>query len=154
VAGYQIADEPTPKTLARFAVNPIFPFLAAMLGGVWLSWPWFAFNSFAVGSPTRKAELTWLAGGAVAVVALSVGLLAGIGSSALPVTAAPYAALLVTVVKLAVVYAVYLMQSRTIEIYQYYGGQLANGVWVLFLAFYVRGSLLEGMPVLAQLVLG
>jgi hypothetical protein len=154
MSGYQIADEPRPSSLARFAVNPLFPFLAAMLGGVWIAWPWFAFNSFAIGSPTRKSEILWLAGGLAVVVVLTLGLIAGVNTRALPSAAAPYAGLVLSVAKLAVLYAVFLLQSRTVEIYQYYGGVLANGVWGLLLSFYFRGPVTDGMPTLVRLVLG
>ena len=55
---YQIADEPVETTLAAYVVNPTAPLLAAMVAGSWLSWPWFAFNAIAMGSPTKKKELT------------------------------------------------------------------------------------------------
>lgn len=151
---YQIADEPTPSTLARFVVNPVLPLLAAMLGGVWIAWPWFALNAVAVGSPTRRAELAWLGLGLVAIAVLAVLLFAAVGSGTLPAGATSYALLAVVVVKLAIVYAVYLMQSRTIEIYEYYGGALNNGVWVLVAAFVLRGRVLGELPALAQVVLG
>ena len=51
---YRIGDEPRPGALARVAVDPMWPLLAVMLGGVWLSWPWFVLNGVVVGSPTRQ----------------------------------------------------------------------------------------------------
>ena len=154
MSGYQIADEPAPSTFARFAVNPVFPMLAAMLGGVWIAWPWFAFNSFAVGSPTRRAELVWLAAALVALPLLFSALILARANGWLPQSAGPYAGLLLVVVKLAAVYAVVTMQSRTIEIYQYYGGSLANGTWVLVAAFLITNrGLLDGLPVLLRVTL-
>ena len=153
MSGYQIADEPAPSTLARFAVNPLYPMLAAMLAGVWFAWPWFAFNSFAIGSPTRRAELAWLVAGLILPPAIGSALILARGAELLPASAGPYIGLAVIVAKLVVVYAVFLLQSRTIEIYEYYGGKLVNGIWPLLAAFYVGDRLLQGLPVLLQLAL-
>jgi hypothetical protein len=153
MSGYQIADEPAPSTLARFAVNPLYPMLAAMLAGVWFAWPWFAFNSFAVGSPTRRAELAWLAAGLILPPAIGAGLLAARGAGLLPASAGPYIGLAVIVAKLVVVYAVFLLQSRTIEIYEYYGGKLVNGLWPLLAAFYLGDRLIADLPVVLRLML-
>jgi hypothetical protein len=153
MSSYQIADEPAPSTLARFAVNPLYPMLAAMLAGVWFAWPWFAFNSFAIGSPTRRAELTWLVVGLIVPPAIGSALILARGAELLPASAGPYIGLAVIVAKLVIVYAVFLLQSRTIEIYEYYGGKLVNGIWPLLAAFYVGDRLLQGLPVLLQLTL-
>jgi hypothetical protein len=153
MSGYQIADEPAPSTLARFAVNPLYPMLAAMLAGVWFAWPWFAFNSFAIGSPTRRAELAWLVAGLILPPGIGSALILARGAALLPASAGPYIGLAVIVSKLVVVYAVFLLQSRTIEIYEYYGGKLVNGIWALLAAFYVGDRLLEGLPVLLRLTL-
>ena len=56
-SAYEIIDEPAPSTLTRFAVSPMFPLLAFMLGGAWLGWAWIAFNGYAFGSATRRREL-------------------------------------------------------------------------------------------------
>jgi hypothetical protein len=153
MSSYQIADEPAPSTLARFAVNPLYPMLAAMLAGVWFAWPWFAFNSFAIGSPTRRAELAWLVVGLIVPPAIGSALILARGAELLPASAGPYIGLAVIVAKLVVVYAVFLLQSRTIEIYEYYGGKLVNGIWPLLAAFYVGDRLLQGLPVVLQLTL-
>jgi hypothetical protein len=153
MSGYQIADEPAPSTLARYAVNPLYPMLAAMLAGVWFAWPWFAFNSFAVGSPTRRAELAWLAAGLILPPAIGSALILGRGAELLPASAGPYIGLVVVVAKLVVVYAVFLLQSRTIEIYEYYGGKLVNGVWPLIAAFYFGDRLIRDLPVMLRLML-
>jgi hypothetical protein len=154
VAGYQIADEPTPGTLAKFAVNPIFPFLAIMFGGVWIAWPWLAFNGIAIGSPTLRKELAWLGFGLLGLFVLAVGLLYLIGTGTLEGVAIQYAILCLTVGKLAAVYAVYVMQSHTIQIYEYYGGVLRSGIIVIVVLLFVDRSLLfESMPALFALVL-
>ena len=143
---YQIADEPAPSTLAKYAVNPLFPMLASMLAGVWFAWPWFAFNSFAVGSPTRRAELAWLAAGLFVPAGVGMALLMAREAGWLPQLSPPYVGVVVIVLKLVVVYAVFLLQSRTIEIYEYYGGKLVNGVWPLLAALYFGDRLLADLP--------
>lgn len=154
MAGYQIADEPTPGTLAKFAVNPIFPFLAIMFGGVWIAWPWLAFNGIAIGSPTLRKELAWLGFGLLGLFVLATGLLYLIGMGTLEGVGIQYAILCLTVGKLAAVYAVYVMQSHTIQIYEYYGGVLRNGIIVIVVLLFVdRALLFESMPALFALVL-
>lgn len=150
---YQIADEPAPSALARYAVNPLYPMLAGMLAGVWLAWPWFAFNSFAVGSPTRRTELAWLIGGLIVPPVVGQLLLLGVAGDLWPPTAGRYIGLSVVVMKLVVIYAVFTLQSRTIEIYEYYGGKLVTGVWLLILGFYVGDRWLADLPILLQMML-
>ena len=144
---YKIADEPAPSTLARYAVNPLYPMLASMFAGVWFAWPWFAFNSFAIGSPTRRAELAWLAAGLIVPSAVGLALILAREAGFLPQAAGPYVGLAVVVLKLVVVYAVFLLQSRTIEIYEYYGGKLVNGIWPLIAALYLGDRWLLDAPI-------
>jgi hypothetical protein len=153
MAGYQIADEPAPTSFARFAVNPIFPLLASMLGGVWIAWPWFAFNSVAVGSPTLRRELAWLGAGLAAMFAATAAVVFAARAEMLPLAAVPYAVVGVTLVKLAFVYVVYVYQARTIEIYVYYGGVLRNAALPLVVLFLVGDSFLAAWPLLPRLVL-
>jgi hypothetical protein len=153
MAGYQIADEPAPTSLARFAVNPIFPMLASMIGGVWIAWPWFAFNSIAVGSPTLRSELAWLGAGLAVMFAAATGIVLAAQAEILPVAAFRYAFVCVALVKLVFVYVVYVQQARTIEIYQYYGGVLRNGILVLVLLFLVGDGFLNALPIIPRVVL-
>lgn len=151
--GYTIADEPAPSTLARYAVNPLYPMLAFMFAGVWFAWPWFAFNSFAIGSPTKRAELAWLVAGLIVPISVFYALWYARAAGALPEASAPYVSLVVVVLKIVVVYAVFLLQSRTIEIYEYYGGKLVNGIWPLIAAIYFGDRLLEELPGVLLLML-
>lgn len=155
MSSYRIADEPLPGRFAQLAVNPLFPFLAFMLGGLWIAWPWFAFNAIAVGSPTRRKEIAQLAGGLVLVVLVVSLLFALVSGGYLSGVAIAYAALAIPVTKIAVLYAVYLNQARTIEIYQYYGGQLKNGVIPIVVLILLRPrQLLESLPDFWLLVFG
>ena len=127
--------------LAQLAVRPLWPLLGVMFGGVWLSWPWFVFNGFAVGSPTRWREtgivLFGFAGAALSVVGL--GYLVGAGI--LPRGGIPYALLVVVVFKLAVSYWLHALQERTFGVYEYYGGLSKSGLPVVIVAYLVaRGA--------------
>jgi hypothetical protein len=150
---YQIADEPAPGALARFAVNPLFPFLAFLLGGLWIAWPWFAFNGIAVGSPTWRREWLWLGGSILVISVLLFVLTEMVLAQVLVPPWSRYAGLTIPLVKLATLYAVFVLQSRTIEIYEYYGGVLRNGVFVLAAILLLRpGRVMEELPLFFQLL--
>ena len=137
-SAYRIADEPAPSALAHLAVNPFWPFLAVMFGGAWLSWPWFALNAVAVGSPTRRRELAVAFGGFALTGVLVVLILGLAGTGRIPQSGVAYALLLLTVVKLGVTYWLHALQSRTFEIYEYYGGAVRQGFLVLLAAYFLR----------------
>lgn len=146
---YRIQDEPRPSRLAQFATHPLWPLLGMMIGGVWLGWTWFVFNAFAVGSPTRWRELAWIIGGLMisAAIILVISYLDHLGHLKDEATV-KYALLVLTVWRLGVGYVVFTLQARTIEIYEYYGGVLRNGLIVFLLgAFLGRPFVLEALPV-------
>lgn len=134
---YRILDEPRPGPLSTVAVNPFWPLLGVMLGGAWLSWPWFAVNGFAVGSPTRGRELgvalLGFAGGAVIVLTI----LQLAGSGVLEGGAVRYAVIALTVWQLAVSYALYALQVRSFHLYEHFGGTVRSGLGVVLLAFVI-----------------
>jgi len=76
---YRIVDEPAPSALGRLAVNPFWIVLIGMLGPGFLAGIvpepqllvllWFGFNGVALSSPTRRAELLWVAAG-MAIIAV------------------------------------------------------------------------------------
>jgi hypothetical protein len=141
---YQILDDPRPSGLAHLAVNPLWPLLAVMFGGTWLSWPWFALNGFAVGSPTRRRELALAAGGFAGSLALALGVLVLVGAGVVRGVGISYALIALTVWKLGVTYALHTLQVRSFHLYEYYGGATRNGIGVVFL-----GGLLGRKAVLA-----
>ncbi|MEM1201622.1 MAG: hypothetical protein AAGN66_00185 [Acidobacteriota bacterium] len=151
--GYRLLDEPQPGAMAQLVVDPLWPLLAVMFGGAWLSWPWFALNGFAVGSPTRRRELAWAVGGfagsAALVVALGVltgrGILAGVGIQ--------YALVGLTVWKLLVSYRLYLLQARSFGLYRYFGGAVRNGFLVILVAFIFGPRLLADLPEILLVIL-
>ena len=67
---YTLADEPQPSGLQHLVVNPLWPLFGFMFGGAWLAFPWYVFNGFAMGSPTRKREAA--VAGATLMLAFSV----------------------------------------------------------------------------------
>lgn len=151
---YRIEDEPQPGRLAQAAVNPVWPLLAVMFGGAALSWPWFALNGFAVGSPHRRRELAWAAGGFAGNVAIVVGIVFLANAGILAGLGVRYALVGLTVWKLAVSYWLYTVQSRSFGLYRHYGGPVRNGALVIFAAFFLRPRLLAGLPSFWIAVLG
>lgn len=154
IATYRLPDEPLPSGLAKYAVDPMWPLLAVMLGGNVLGLAWFVFNGIALGSPTRTRE--WL------YVALSL-----LGSSVLFLlldhaarhdwlqgSELRYAGLSIVALKLCIAYVLYMTQQRCFEIWEHYGGTPRNGVPVLILAAVVGRGLVnsEQWPVLLKVI--
>ena len=152
--GYQIMDEPLPGGMAQFAVQPFWPLIAVMFGGTWLSWPWFVFNGFAIGSPTRRREAVFAACGFVGSILLILGLDTLSRREILPAESGPYLFLVILVWKLGVSYWLYALQSRTFGLYEFYGGTVRNGLIVIVAAYFVRPLVLrplfEAYPLLAM----
>jgi hypothetical protein len=158
---YRLADEPQPGTMARLAVRPLWPLLGVMFAGPWLSWPWFVFNAFAVGSPTRTRELRMAAVGLVGSAVLVAALSMLFSRQVIDGGSLRYLMTVVILWQLAITYSLYTLQARTFGIYEYYGGAVQNGLPVLFVAFIIDGRLgpalmasLGRFGSLARLVLG
>ncbi|HZI02983.1 MAG TPA: hypothetical protein VEZ71_03115 [Archangium sp.] len=156
-ATYRIQDEPSPGALGHLVVNPVFPLLAFMMGGVWLGVPWFILNGFAMGSTTRRKETVL----AVLVVpgTLLLFMLLGtlVQAGVLTKTSAPYAGVGLIVWKLAVGYALYNLQQRSFALHEYYGGVVRNGALVLVASIFMGSRILEGLTggnTLLQVLLG
>jgi len=144
---YRIPDEPVSSGLSTMAVQPFWPLLAIMFGGAWLSWPWFAFNAFATGSPTRFRELALAIGGFAGSTAISVGLLTAVQRGALSESAVPYAVIVLTVWKLVVSYALYAWQGRSFHLYEHFGGTVRSGFALAMVAgFVLRNPILKAFP--------
>jgi hypothetical protein len=141
--GYHIADEPADSVVSKLAVSPLWPMLAVMFGGAWLSWSWFALNSFAIGSATRKRELGLIAFGLGLTAALAVSLLGAANRGLIGPDRFPYVVLPLIAVKLTVCYRLQLMQGRSYQLYRYFGGISRSGVAGLVLGFLLRKSLFE-----------
>ncbi|MCC6807847.1 MAG: hypothetical protein IT381_10515 [Deltaproteobacteria bacterium] len=141
---YRVPDEPQPGALAAYAVNPFWPFLAMMLGGTWVGLPWFVFNGRAIGSATKTRETLLAIVMPLAALALAFVGLVYIQQADLPKRAAHYLFVLVTALKLGCGYWLYLHQSRSFEIYEYFGGKVRQGM-----IFVIAGSVLRTVVVQA-----
>ena len=132
-SGYRIVDEPAPSALGRFAVDPFWIVIAGMVGPSFLAGVvpqpellvllWFGFNSLALSSPTRRAEIIWIAGGMAIIAAFHYMperlLLSGaIGSVTLQAWM-PYMWILRSAVDLTVLYRLFLYQVGPYQLYRY-----------------------------------
>ena len=132
-ASYRIIDEPAPSALGRFAVNPFWIVIAGMVGPLLvigtiqepqlLVLLWFGINSFALSSPTRRAEIAWVAGGAAIIAAFHYlpGYLLMSGAVELHTlrAAMPYLWILRSAVDLTVLYRLFLYQVGPYQLYRY-----------------------------------
>ncbi|MGH8079337.1 MAG: hypothetical protein ACREP7_02100 [Lysobacter sp.] len=151
---YRLPDEPLPSGLSRYAVDPLWPLLTLMLAGGGFGLLWFAFNAAALGSPTRWREWGCVALSAVGGPLLAVAIYAAEYHDLLSAAQTPYASLSILLLKLGIAYALYMMQQRCFEIWEYYGGQARNGmVMMILLAVVGRGALdTSGWPPLLKLI--
>lgn len=136
---YQIADEPAPTELSHYVVRPTAPLMAVMLCGAWLAWPWFAFNAYAMGSPTKKKEIA-LCLGAFAVTAVLGALWVFLVDSDI-ITSRLWARLTLLAIitfKVGASYYICSVQNQTFHVYQYYGGAVAAARKVLAAGLLLR----------------
>ncbi|HET7505059.1 MAG TPA: hypothetical protein VFK02_28770 [Kofleriaceae bacterium] len=137
---YQIADQPVDSALRDYVVRPHMPLLASMLCGAWLAWPWFAFNAYAMGSPTRKKELALAVAAFAGTLALAGLVLALFRLGVLPDGAPLRLALLaITTCKLAFSYHLSILQERTFHVYEYYGGPVRDARRVISAGWLASG---------------
>lgn len=130
---YRIVDEPAPSALGRLAVNPFWIVIAGMLGPSFLgaivpepqllALLWFGLNSFALSSPTRRAELLWIAAGMAIIAAFHslperLLLSGAVGFGTLRAWM-PYLWILRSAVDLTVLYRLFLYQVGPHQLYRY-----------------------------------
>lgn len=141
---YVLPDEARPGALGNYVVRPSAPLLASMLAGAWLAWPWFAFNSIALGSPTRRRELG-LCGIAVLGTAVLAAVLLALLSAGLieSETEIRLGLLVISTWKLGMAYWLNIVQARTFHIYEYYKGVVRNAAPVLIAGFWLRPLILD-----------
>lgn len=142
---YRILDEPRPGTLGNLVVNPVFPLLAMMMTGTWLGVPWIIFNSFAMGSSTRRKEavLAALVLPGTLLLFMLLGMLMDAG--VLTKTSMSYAFVGITVWKLGLAYMLFDLQQRSFALHEYYGGVVRNGALVLVAGFFLGSRILKGL---------
>lgn len=154
-ARYKLPDEPTPTAMARHAVNPMWPLLASMLGNSAIGLAWFAFNSAAIGTPSRMREYVYIAISLVGSMVLYQALQSMNASGLVQGSELEYAMLSLIALKLSVAYALYLSQMRSFEIWEHYGGKPANALPMLVTAFLAGRSLsrLDSIPAIVMAAL-
>lgn len=131
--GYRIIDEPAPSALSRYIANPLLMIIVAMVAPAFLAqaidYPqlpvlaWFAFNSFALGSPTRGRELVWIGVGVALVVGFHKLMVQAVKSGLVELTAmqaaAPYLWILHSAALLAIFYRLFLYQNGPYHLHRY-----------------------------------
>jgi len=137
MAKYQIVDEPLPGSLGNVIVNPFWPLLGQMLGGAWLSWPWFFFNSYALGSATRKRETKLLAIAFVGTIVLSFAV-AATAPSGQAFRPFGYALLGLRTFKLVMAYMLFVEQRKSFQIYETFGGTGRNAGAIVAAGYMLR----------------
>jgi hypothetical protein len=141
---YRIPDEPRPTGLVKYAVDPMWPLLACMLGGNGIGLLWFAFNTRALGSVSALREYGYVLASPLACVAVFLAIASGVESHWLSGDASvKYAELAYPAVKLTLAYLLYLSQSRSAELLAHYGGVLRNGAVGLFGAFLLAHNVID-----------
>ena len=140
---YLIADEPRPSALSQHVVNPQWPMLAQMLAGSWLALPWFIFNSFAIGSPSRNKDIALALTSVLGSVLLLFALEYLVGNNTITGVWVSLSFLTVIILRLYIAYRLFFSQSTVFELWQYYGGVEKNGM-----IFLILGSVF-GRPLLS-----
>lgn len=141
---YEIADEPNPSDkFGNLVYHPTAPLLAAMLCGAWLAWPWFIVNALALGSPSARHEIKLCIAAVAGTVVLALAVFGLVDAGIIESRVTLQIALLsITALKLAVAYYVSTIQSRTFDVYTYYGGTVQKAWYVLIVGIYARGLVL------------
>lgn len=137
---YHIADEPIETSLRAYVVRPSTPLFAIMVGGAWLSWPWFAFNAIAMGSPTRRKEIALCVAAVLGTGALGA-LVIALARAGVIAAGAPLRLALLGIVtfKLTITYYISMVQDRTFHVYEYYGGTVRAAGAMLAAGYLLRG---------------
>lgn len=145
MSDYVILDEPKPSGTAQFALNPMWPMFTLMLINSGVAWVWFIFNSYAQGSPFRRQELSWIGAGVAASFVYVIAMMYAVGAEHLPKFYVPYMMIGLTVLKLVVAYRVYLYQSRSFQLFEYFSQTpVKNGALPFVLLWFLAGKLQAG----------
>ena len=131
---YRLPDEPQPGLLAANASDPLWPFLGMMLVGTWFGLAWFAFNSIALGSPTRAREFGLIVLALLGSFALVLALGYAAAHGWLDKRSMRYALLSLTCLRMGCAYGLSVLQSRVFELHTYFGNGARTGATLLVLA--------------------
>jgi len=151
---YRLPDEPQAGALSRAVVDPQWPLLVSMLAGPWLGWPWFVLNAHAVGSPSKWRQSLLVGGGLIGSALLFGAIFLAVEAKALHGGLGIRLALLCLMAwKLAVSYALFVVQSRSVALYAYYRGVLRNGLPLVIVGALVGDKALASLPFALRIVL-
>lgn len=135
--------------------------LAWALAGVWLSWPWFVFNAYALGLDRKRPLFRALAIGLLGSSALAwlivalhpeaffdIFLLWEWSALSEAPSSLPYLLIVLSGWKFAVSLILADQQDRAVEVFTYFGGVTRKGSIILAAGYFLRGwVLLELLPV-------
>lgn len=141
---YRIVDEPAPSGLSNYAVSPLAPLFGIIILGAVVIWPWFAFNSIAFGSATRRKELLLCAVAALGGLALALVLV--LISHRVPEWTHPYLALVYVAWKVGFGYTLTDVQTRSFELYEHYGGRVRSGALAFFVVLLIYMLIRVAIP--------
>jgi hypothetical protein len=119
-------------------VNPFWPLLGTMLGGVWLGWPWFLFNARALRTEQWGNQVRTVIVGLLVSVLFAWVILLLVGYQILEPRIARYVVILLTGWKLAVSYRLQMQQQREFQVFQYYGGVAREGHKLAIVSVFLR----------------
>lgn len=148
---YQIIDEPRGSRLSNATVNPIWPFLALIVGGALSSWLWFVINSIALNSPSRNKELLVVSIAFCVFIAMYLGLGLGKVNGLYEGLTKQYIDTAIYSIEIIFCFTLFLMQQGSFHVYEYFNGKVASPVIGLLLALVV-GRILEIVVIVAVLM--
>lgn len=136
---YRIADEALPSRYSGYSVQPMWPLLAVMISHPLVGLGWFILNGEFFGSATRRRERTIAIAGIVAYFCIAYALVASGGALFTNFGGfAPYVREIPILIWLGLAYWLYMMQSRSFELYVFYEGKTANGFVAMLIAYFLR----------------
>lgn len=144
------------------AVRPFTVLAATVFAGVWLGWPWYVFNAFALGIEDKRRLLKRLTLGLLGASAISVLVFALDEPDAVAPSLVglflddpeprefswiPYLLIALVGWKSAIGYLACEDQRLPAQVFEYYGGTVRNGLPLVAAGAFLRGwILLELLP--------
>ena len=128
------------------AVNPVWPLLATMLGGVWMGSTWFALNAIALGGERKVRQFVAIGVGLAGAFGLALFFGVLVFRETISKESLEYGLILVTGWKLAIAYLLFQWQRREFQLYEYYVGPTRNGLYVALAGLFLRGIVIGAIP--------
>lgn len=156
-------DLPSAEAGTLPAVRPFVILAACVFGGVWLGWPWFLLNAFALDLENKAKLAKRMVLGLVGASVISIAILAVAEPDAMDPSLlglllddpephefswVPYMLIALVGWKTAFAYLLFEDQRLPSEVYEYYGGVMRNGIPVVAAGSFLRSwILLQLLPV-------